>query len=347
MKKIFLLTTALLLTGATMAQQPGDTALRSDILKNEVKIIKVTPDAQNNVADSDVMVINLKNGFVTIRHNNDSVSTSMYDALNNPIIKSFVDTINLRGDFKFGMIDVDTAGAVSMVLKPRTYPRFDCDFRFLWGFHNWGDNMVNGLAGTEGAYDVRTSFSSYQLELLANILFSQQWQLGVGVGYESDVYKFRNGYVAFLDLGNYSSMAEMNYALYNAGASQITNAENVMGNLADPNVWSTRLVARYINIPIRVGWNSRCGDVHMGFSIIPGFNYDGRHTGLKHRIEVDNYDYQSIDHNAEKMLNSFKCDLCFDISRGCIGLFVQIPTMPVSTGLGNVKLYPFKVGFFI
>lgn len=346
MKKIWLLTTALLLTGATKAQQPEDTTRHGDILQGDIEITATEPHTQDNVTDSDTICIEMKNGVINIRHNNEVFSTSTSQALLNPIYKSADDTINLRGDYELDKIDIDPAGSLSMKLRPRRYPRLDIDFRFLWGFHNWGDNMVNGLTGTEGPYDIRTSFSSYQLELMSNILFNKQWQLGIGVAYESDVYKFRNGYVGFMDMQN-ATMTGADYVLYNATASQITAAENVTGNLADPGVWNTRLVARYINIPIRVGWNSRRGKVHMGFSVIPGFNYDGKHTGLKHRLDLSDYDYQNIDHDAEKMLNSFKCDLRFDISRGCIGLFVQIPTMPVSTGLGNVKLYPFKIGLFI
>lgn len=327
-----------------MAQQPTEPAHAAKDTRMEAKIVTVKPNAENGVADSDVISITLdaKDSTFTIMHNGEIVSTEAAKALINAKLQKLADTIELRGDYRFKSIDIDTSGLISLSLKPRAYPRFGGSFRFLWGFHNWGNNMFNGLTGADGAYDLRTSFSSYQLELMANILFSKNWQLGVGVGYESDCYKFRHGYVA------YDQMPDPMLQLGNSG--MITAREGLTGNLADPNVWSTRLVARYINFPIRLGWNSGRGNIHIGFSVIPGFNYDSKHTGLKHRVEIDGYKYQNTDHNAENLLAAFKCDLRLDIRKGLFGIFVQIPTLPVNAPNASVaggQLYPFKIGFFI
>lgn len=301
---------ALLGATALMAQQP------------DVKT------ATTNTAKDDTTVVTIINGT---HYNEDSLTHYLTNTIQQVV--SLVDSV--KGERQSTCGSGDGCG--------RHHAYVETSFKFYWGFHNWGDKMMNGLGGMDDAYSIRTSFSNYQLELMANLNFCSHWQLGVGLAYESDAYKFRNNYVA-ISTGNAAS--SNNGFFYNAASGEIAGAENVTADLSDPTYWNTRLVARYINIPVRLGYNFSNGDVHIGFSVIPGFNYDGKHTGLKHKIDKDGYEHQSIDNTIEDYLNPFKCDLRLDVSKGGFGFFIQVPTMPVNTDM-DVKLYPFKIGFFI
>jgi hypothetical protein len=77
----------------------------------------------------------------------------------------------------------------------------DFRFDFLWGFHNWGSTPFNGLMRMDGGYALQTTFSSYQLEAVYYPMVSDNWRLGLGLGYGSDVYKFSDDYVAVVKPG--------------------------------------------------------------------------------------------------------------------------------------------------
>ncbi len=218
---------------------------------------------------------------------------------------------------------------------------FTSTLHFYWGFHNWGSNMWNGLAGLSGANDLRTSFSSYQLELQNTFHPNKRWEMSIGVGWESDCYKFDNPYVG-LDVDAATGTGNF----FVGTSSDVAANESFAGDLANLNNWETRLVARYINIPVRVGYNFKGGDFGIGLSVIPGFNYNGKHTGMKYLMETESKDYERIDNGVEEFLNPFKCDIRLDINTDFVGIFVQVPTMPVIQNMGE-KYFPFKIGFFL
>lgn len=223
-------------------------------------------------------------------------------------------------------------------LNKKLYPRFSGNFSFYWGFHNWGDSRLNGLGKMGGAYALRTSFSSYQLEYITNLKLNRHWMLGLGIAWESDCYKFKDPYV-FCD-----PMGRLNVGT----AADIAAREGTGGAMAQADAWSTRLVARYIEVPFRVGYTAgRFGRrVKIGISVIPGFNYNGKHTGMKYRVEAKGNDYKRVDRTMDDYLNPFKCDLRLDVKRGLVGLFVQVPMVPVNKNM-DTDLFPFKIGLFI
>ena len=124
--------------------------------------------------------------------------------------------------------------------KRRKYSVADrTNFDFHWGFNNWGDQWYNGLMKMEGPYNLRTSFSSYQLSENYAIVMTPHTKLSIGIGYESDVYKFTDNYV---------SMDVTNGALMTQDQAGVDAVSNVAGsNLGN---WSTRLVTRYVTMPI-------------------------------------------------------------------------------------------------
>ncbi len=234
---------------------------------------------------------------------------------------------------------ITVSDTITEVINNKTI--FTSELHFYWGFHNWGSDMWNGLVGMEDANALRTSFSNYQLEWMNNFHLGKHWKIGIGIGWESDCYKFNNNYVGF------AADATTGTGNFFIGTSDDVIAnEHLSDNLANLDNWETRFVARYINIPIRVGYDFKVGDFAIGLSVIPGFNYNGKHTGMKYYMETENKEYQRIDSGIENFLNPFKCDLRFDIQTEFIGLFVQVPTMPINKNMGQ-EFYPFKIGFFL
>lgn len=194
-------------------------------------------------------------------------------------------------------------------------------FRFHLGFNNWGSSPFNGLQGmSDPAYDLRTTPSSYQLSFGYNLLNTSHLEVGVGIGYESDVYKFTNPYV-----------------VEGLSGSPLMNAPTTDLKM------STKLCTRYVTLPIGVAWRTDSkGGFGVRLSAIPGLSYSGSHTGLK------NKGANGMDRNDLKgVLNPYKLDMRVDIMFSGIGLFLQVATMPVFLESGDPDAFPIKFGFVL
>lgn len=210
-----------------------------------------------------------------------------------------------------------------VVRKARTISD-DFRFDFLWGFHNWGTTPLNGLMKMDDGYALRTTFSSYQLEAVYYPLVTNHWRLGLGLGYGSDVYKFSDGYVDVVD--------------------DITGTTQtfVASNPNDGGEWSTKLCARYVTIPLMTRWEPGNSDFFIGLAAIPGLNYNGKHTGLKHKASYANGSFDDKD-NVSKVMNPFRMDVRLSMGWENLYAFLQVATLPVNTGMDK-EVYPIKLG---
>lgn len=200
-----------------------------------------------------------------------------------------------------------------------------CQFDFLWGFNNWGGSPFTGLMGmSDAGYSLRTSFSSYQLEGYYNLILTRHFNFGLGLGYESDIYKFSNDYVDYR-----------------------ADAFTAIDTLAAGGYYSTRFVTRYVQLPVHIGWRVKESS-HEGFRIelaaIPALGWCGKHTGLKHEFHQDGTNPQD-QRNLTDAVNPFKLDVRLKLKFVGIGVFLQVATMPLF--LDGTKIYPIKLGFFI
>lgn len=209
---------------------------------------------------------------------------------------------------------------------------------FLWGFNNWGSNWYNGLNKMDGAYELRTSFSSWQLEFTYAVIMTRHFYLDLGIGYESDIYKFS---APLVDMDNngllqdrYTSFLNSNYGNY------IANNQAFDGTHFDD--WSTRLVTRYISIPIDFVFRFD-NDFKIGLSAIPALAFSSSHTGLKHEIDTKELEYQDV-HNVSKFITPYKLDLRLSMRFDHFGIFAQVATTSLFT---DKDVYPFKIGFII
>ncbi len=201
--------------------------------------------------------------------------------------------------------------------------RSSVDFNFAWAFNNWGPNPFND-APIADAYELRTKFSSFQLELLYNCsIYRQRLFFKAGLGYESDIYHFRNAYV--------STNSSMPKTLVSSNISPIAGD------------CSTRLVNRYITLPIELSFKK--GRFRTSIALIPGLNYTSKHTGLKYKV-VNNDQKSEWREVPKNFINPYKLDLRFTVGYGALKFFIQPSLLPVFVNTDQ-KVYPIKIGFML
>lgn len=210
---------------------------------------------------------------------------------------------------------------------------------FLWAFTNWGNQWYNGLSKLDGAYNLKTSFSSWQLEAQYAVIMTRHFKFLLGVGYESDIYKFSNPLVEIDANGNIRNAID---ALPNQSYSDFI-AINQYFDGTDLNDWSSRLVTRYISLPVTLGF--RTNNFEMGITALPALAINTRHCGLKHELDTRNIEHQSVT-DISNSLAPYKIDLRIDMRFQHIGLFLQVATSPLFQS-SNQDLYPIKFGFII
>lgn len=204
----------------------------------------------------------------------------------------------------------------------------------LWGFNNWGSNWFNGLNKMDGAYELRTSFSSWQFELSYAVIMTRHFYLDLGIGYESDIYKFNAPLVNIDNNGSFVDFPNSNYSSFISNNQLFDNT-----HLED---WSSRLVTRYFCLPIDIVFRFN-NYFKIGFAAIPALAFTSNHTGLKHEINTRNIEYQDVE-NISKFINPYKLDVRFSMRFNHFGIFAQVATMSL---FKDKDVYPIKIGFII
>jgi len=226
----------------------------------------------------------------------------------------------------------------STTVKRRKYSVADrTNFDFHWAFTNWGDEWYNGLMKMDGPYNLRTSFSSYQISENYAVVMTPHIKLSVGIGYESDVYKFTD---------NYISMDATTGAFVAQDQAGVDAVSGLLGSsLGD---WSSRFVTRYVTLPLEFEYRDKGVFKKFRFAVgvIPGLSFSSSHTGLKHELERRGRNYQDVQEDVSKFVNPYKLDVRLTFKRKGFGVFVQFPTLPLFIDT-DVKVYPIKLGFML
>ena len=274
--------------------------------------------------------ISYPDGDKSFRFENDGSAKSFAEELKE-IIDEFTST--------YASISRTTAtrSKLSTSSKKRKYSVSErTNFDFHWAFTNWGDSWYNGLMKMDGAYNLRTSFSSYQLSENYAIVMTDHFKFSLGIGYESDVYKFTDNYVTMDNTGAFVTQNQ-------AGVDAVSGVSST--NLGD---WSTRLVTRYITMPVEFEYRDKglLKKFKLSLGIIPGLSFSSSHTGLKHELEKRGRNYQSVQDGVSQFVNPYKLDVRLTFKRKAFGIFIQVPTLPVFIDT-DTKVYPIKIGFMI
>ncbi len=302
----------------TVYDTVGENEYAIHVRQNQISTVHTDQNCQVTYPDGD------KN----FRFSNGSSDVKSFAEELKSIIDEFANT--------YDSVSSSASGKLSAKSNKRRYSVSDrTNFDFHWGFNNWGDTWYNGLMKMEGPYNLRTSFSSFQLSENYAIVMTPHFKLSLGIGYESDVYKFSDNYVS---MGSDGALATENQAGVDA-VSGVTGT-----SLGD---WSTRLVTRYVTMPIEIEYRDKSilKSFKLALGIVPGLSFNSSHTGLKHELERKGRNYQDVQ-DVSKYINPYKLDVRLTFKRKSFGVFIQVPTLPLFIDT-DTKVYPIKIGFMI
>ena len=263
------------------------------------------------------------------------------DSINTEELDEFLDTpIEVVEEPSNEYVDIMTDDDSDKHLSKHYYDWEDrTQGSFLWGFNNWGDTWYNGLSKMDGAYNLKTSFSSWQLDMNYSLIMTRHFHFSVGLGYESDIYKFSTPLIDIDNNGNFFN--RMDIMPTQSYSDFLQNNQEFNGTSL--NDWSTRLVTRYISLPVSVGF--RYEGLKIRFTALPALAFSTSHTGLKHEIDEHGLEYQDVQ-DISKFIKPYKLDLRLDMSYDGFGVFIQTSTTSLFTN-GATDTYPIKIGFIL
>ncbi|MBR1833955.1 MAG: hypothetical protein IJ785_00365 [Bacteroidales bacterium] len=290
----------------------------------------VTNDFSNAFVKSPVATATLKmktNDFSNV-HLADGDAIMVFQQQND---ESTIHDGNLRSGTTY--IDFDEEMEVArpaskpVTTKPSIFREGGWEFDFGWAFTNWGREPWSGLNSVSGSNALGTTFSSYQLELVYHPLCTKHFQLGIGLGYGSNIYRFNAPYVT---LATPLDDSPARFAAIDRTDGQ----------------WASRMVARYVTLPVSITWTPKAfSDFSIGLAAIPGVNYTSGNTGLKHQGENPaNRGKTSDVENLSAVMNPLQLDARLSLNYSHISVFVQMATLPVMKNFDE-DLYPIKLGF--
>lgn len=209
----------------------------------------------------------------------------------------------------------------------------------LWGFNNWGSEWHNGLSSLDGAYNLKTSFSSWQLEFQYAVAMTRHFNLSLGIGYESDIYRFTTPLISVDANGRFQdATTTLPYQNYNDLLQ-----DNQLFATTQLNDWSSKLVTRYICMPVSLGL--RFDDFKISFTALPALSLNTRHTGLKHSLKANGIQYKDSQ-ELSQFLTPYKLDLRVEVRYSFFGIFAQVATTSLFKDV-NSDIFPVKLGFEI
>lgn len=182
----------------------------------------------------------------------------------------------------------------------------------------------------DDGYELATTFSSYQLAFTYDFIKTPVFSAQIGIGYESDVYRFSNNLVELTP----TATGEMAF-------------DAVTPTVPGYKEGRTKLVTRYVTLPVSVVFD--IDEFQIGLAVIPGMGYCSNATGVKTKIKTTSDTSKNVDHAINHYLNPYKFDARLTLAWSNMGVFFQPSFMPVFLTDGDNrmdrKVYPVKFGF--
>ena len=254
----------------------------------------------------------------------------------------------------------------------------------LAGFHNWGNNQLNGLAGTEYVSDyrdvaywernawedaasARTNLGNLQLELSYDIVAREHYTIGLGLGYERNSYRLRHSFVSWVEATDIPVRTSMiNATLYNYTGFTILPEIGVLYKGRDqvPGSWSTRFTTNYLAMPLQFTYHAdrlHSKGFHAGVAVIPGMaitkgtltrhfsGYGGKTWDSYSSVTGDTtWGFKRYDvHDEQSVKVKAKVDVRLTVGWANWSVFLQLSTVPVLADERTLGLYPMKLGLKI
>lgn len=221
-------------------------------------------------------------------------------------------------------LDADALSDLVRKIKLRSTKHYSwgANLDFAWGFHNWGTDRLNGLAGMDGDAAVRTSFNHILLTLNYPVVYSKHVALYAGLGLEWDKYKFHRGDIHF----------DLTAEPYHLANGTVANSES-------------RLLTRYVILPIEVKFNLG-RHWKLGLAAIPGLHWSGSHTGLRRDITSGDDEVNIKDYSINPYIRPYKLDARISLQYRSLGLYFQASMLPAFKGSCD-ELFPVKFGIIL
>lgn len=276
--------------------------------------------------------------------------------------------------------DWHTFGNAGLAIR-RYKPIDRIHISLLGAFHNWGTSSLNGLSGTEYIFDyntgyywernakedassVRTALGSVQLELTYDIVAREHFAIGLGLGFEHDVYRFRHPFVSYVE-GEDISVTTQRMSTTLDDYHGFTILPEIGGiryrRLPVEGSWNSRFITDYLSLPIHftyyADWRHRKG-FHAGVSLLPGMAVATgkliRHFDAYGGVEEDSYNPTTGDttwghvrydiHDVQEVKLNPKLDLRITLGWANWSVFLQMSTIPLLHNEAALELYPMKLG---
>lgn len=191
--------------------------------------------------------------------------------------------------------------------------------RFAWGWHNWGDEILDGFGGVEGPAELSTSMNNVQWEFNFSVVGNDWIALYAGIGLEWNKFRFANTEVMWNNTSTPCSFA--------------------LGT--DPNC-VTRLKTRYVTMPLTLKLGKRNG-WHLELTALPGFCWTGDNTGMRRKHDGS---AKEKDYSINRSLAPYKLDVRAAVMYRAFGVYCQAST--ISTLRDDCQeLFPVKFGLIL
>lgn len=277
------------------------------------------------IGDSDGTMLNFSNTLYASIHIGHRIQNGERLILDPEEEEDFWNTNDDAFDFDdLADLDADALSDIVRKIKLRSSKRYSwgANLDFAWGFHNWGTDRLNGLAGMDGDAAVRTSFNHILLTLSYPVVYSKHVALYAGLGLEWDKYKFHRGDIHF----------DLTAEPYHLTNGTVANSES-------------RLLTRYVILPIEVKFNLG-RRWKLGLAAIPGLHWSGSHTGLRRDITSGDDEVNIKDYSINPYIRPYKLDARISLQYRSLGLYFQASMLPAFKGSCD-ELFPVKFGIIL
>ena len=203
--------------------------------------------------------------------------------------------------------------------KHRSRTILNTTLGFGYGLLGMGDDMFK-FGMDNDAYSLKWS-SRWDIMLMINILPDNFFFPSIGIGYESDIFKFSN------PQGFYDAHTDL--------ISQVGTEK-------------TKLVARYITLPVMLNFNffpTHRHSLTLKAGVVGGLNFNTSHTGLK--LEYEN----ALGNNVEeytgsnyKNFNTLKLDAMIGLEYTGFTIYYRQSMTNMFKDSKETPAYPFSFG---
>lgn len=217
-----------------------------------------------------------------------------------------------------------------MLKKGNHVPSRDTEFKFFWGFQNWGSTPLAGMGGVEGGAEVSYNFMHGGLSLDFPVFNRRHFGIYVGLGFDMNGFHFSNSLV--------------NYTQNGFRADTVSSMAPLVGS--DPDSWNTYFSKNSVILPITLSFEPWKRDgLCLRLSVLPGFSFG---TGLYQHYKSHSMTLNANDSNSKRQLNPFRLDARMEVYYNAIGVYVQTSLAPIlKPKAGNDRLYPVMFGLVL